>query len=665
MRLQDFAGFRESRDVARTPCLGRLAFPPLEVDASEPVPGSLSAADRVRERLQALKSGAGQKADRRVPGIAGVPKWGAVEDVKPKTKLARSVESLIFRCSGPLCRHTWVSGRGATSFEQICKSCGASVVGVVSEGELCEVRDGPSGEVLHVRWPVSSVPPDLELALKRFVQAELCFVSRFFTEGGLVDYIAHRRQGVVDEVGKPMRNMQKDVQLVACMADTLEALCKAEFQGTMRGGEADAKLQGLLNGEVEFRFLTAPARSAGGTMLTVEVDFSTALDIEDRIADRVDECVHALRRVMREMDKVETQKPHIMQHPRTLLGQLISGLDWHRAVSAGREGHDRVRCMTCRFLGDDCSLDVVRSQQVRGALRQVPGFVFQAHVVLGREDHGGKSWEERSANFLEGVAQTKGGECFILASSDARHLHLKLFSHPEWLSNAVDRTVTYAQAASKNNTLLSNLVGLGRVAKGLHVVEPAIGARPAFHVVHDVLSFMELFASKDPDTEMPRVRWQGISPHSFLVNAQQYETTKTLFRTHACFQDLRDFVDFLQDFRRGGPAAARAKPEPRPPPAARGPSELSRRSRQLITSVSCQRMQSLRRSPSVRRPSSADSRTSTSRSRERGVRHQPQKRKRARSRTPSPRQSPSVHRSRKPNRKQASSQRTTTRYLQR
>ena len=131
--------------------------------------------------------------------------------------------------------------------------------------------------------------------------------------------------------------------------------------------------------------------------------------------------------------------------------------------------------------------------------------------------------------------------------------------------------------------------------QGLHVVEPAIGARPAFHVVHDVLSFMELFASKDPDTEMPRVRWQGISPHSFLVNAQQYETTKTLFRTHACFQDLRDFVDFLQDFRRGGPAAARAKPEPRPPPAARGPSELSRRSRQLITSVSCQRMQSLRR----------------------------------------------------------------------
>ena len=54
------------------------------------------------------------------------------------------------------------------------------------------------------------------------------------------------------------RNMKHDVSLVDRMASIVEALCKAEFQGVMRGGEADAKLQAVLNGRAAFRFSVFP-----------------------------------------------------------------------------------------------------------------------------------------------------------------------------------------------------------------------------------------------------------------------------------------------------------------------------------------------------------------------------------------------------------------------
>merc|ERR1719161_183025 len=99
---------------------------------------------------------------------------------------------------------------------------------------------------------------------------------------------------------------------------------------------------------------------------------------------------------MREMDKkllAKLPKAPTEGHPRALLARLVSGLDWQKALAniSGREGHDQVRCMTCRFIGEDCSTDVQRSQDVRRCLRQPPGFIFHVKMMLSREDRGGKS----------------------------------------------------------------------------------------------------------------------------------------------------------------------------------------------------------------------------------------------------------------------------------
>jgi len=158
--IRDFAGFRgaETAEKRKAP-LGRLAVPPAPESEGPPLPPEpqpkASAADRVRERLASLRSGGAGGAGSRVPGIvapaAAVPARRpcigperpapAGQQSGPASSVdASGAEVLVFRCTGARCRHEWVSGRGATSFEQICKCCGASVVGVLSKGAvLCEV----------------------------------------------------------------------------------------------------------------------------------------------------------------------------------------------------------------------------------------------------------------------------------------------------------------------------------------------------------------------------------------------------------------------------------------------------------------------------------------------------------------------------------------------
>jgi len=313
-------------------------------------------------------------------------------------------------------------------------------------------------------------------------------------------------------------------------------------------------------------------------MLTVAIDFGLARDVEEHISDKVDERLLKLRALMKEMDKKVLAKisPGPLspesRHPRALLARLISGFDWRRALNSisGKEGHDRVRCITCRFIGEDCSTDVQRSQDVRRALRKAPGFVFQASMVLAKQERGGKSWRERVGVLLAGIAGTRGGECFILASTDSSdHLLLTLYSQPEWLASAVERITTYASGGPAA-PFLTNLVGLGRCARGLQVVDPPVGSRPRFEVVSDVLSFIDLFVGSsgmkkgdDPEEEaMKRVLWQGSPPRSTPAHPLDLEKVRGLFRVYCAFEDMSDFIDFLQDFRKGG-ATALAKPEPR------------------------------------------------------------------------------------------------------
>eukprot|EP00931_Biecheleriopsis_adriatica_P094985 TRINITY_DN68608_c0_g1_i1.p1 TRINITY_DN68608_c0_g1~~TRINITY_DN68608_c0_g1_i1.p1 ORF type:complete len:389 (+),score=96.55 TRINITY_DN68608_c0_g1_i1:172-1167(+) len=326
---------------------------------------------------------------------------------------------LTFSCTGKGCHHSWISGRGATSSEQICKCCGESVVGVLSKGPVfCEVDKeaasaNDAGEVVKIRVDRTVAPGwatlELEERLVDFVRSEVKFISQFFDEEGVVDYVAYRSGKSLR--GDEGRDRKQDARLVVRMASVVEALCKAEFEGTMRGGEADAKLQALLDGSIEFTILSAPERQGSGCMVTAAVDFAIVLDVEEKIADKADERLQKLQRVMKEMDKklminsgADTKSASLM-HPRQLLAQVISGLDWKRGLSnnSAREGHDRIRCMTCRFSGEDCSNDVARSQDVRHSLRRLPSFVFCARMVV-RHSGGCKDWKSRASDLLEGIA---------------------------------------------------------------------------------------------------------------------------------------------------------------------------------------------------------------------------------------------------------------------
>eukprot|EP00927_Polykrikos_kofoidii_P030436 TRINITY_DN26165_c0_g1_i1.p1 TRINITY_DN26165_c0_g1~~TRINITY_DN26165_c0_g1_i1.p1 ORF type:complete len:759 (-),score=107.43 TRINITY_DN26165_c0_g1_i1:60-2336(-) len=681
LSLGDFAGFRDNKreafkDGKPREVAGLLAVPPPPSCANDdtrseparsevrsviststtPLGVARTAADRVREKLLALKSRSargGSASTGRRPGIAEPPTSAAAPEALSQTAAACRTEAsgqehLVFRCTGPRCRHTWVSGRGATSFEQICKSCGASVVGVLSKAAvICEGNEGGSkdvGEVLRVAFDRNFGPAftveELEGRLRGFVEAELRFFGKFLAADGVESYVAYRRgQGNREVEG---RDSKQDVILVDRLATTVESLCKAEFEGTMRGGEADAKLQALLDGHIALRFVAPLERLAtGGSSVTLAVDFGASLDVEDHIADKVDERLQAFRKVQRELDKGLLEKSHdsgpARPLPRTLFARVIAGLDWQRALNSinGREGHDRLRCMTCRFLGEDCSTDVARSQDVRRALKQVAGFVFQSRVVLGRVDRGGKSWKERVAPLLEGVAETPGGECFILAraSEDAADtLEVLMYSQPEWLGGATDRLCTVAHGGNAA-PFLTNLVGLGRAAKGLHVIEPKVGMPPSYALVSDVVSFLDLFASKrlnieDDDaltstSSFARVLWTGVRPRTTFVQPRDLEKSRALFRLHSSFEDIEEFVDFLRDFRQGT-AKALAKPEPRPPRPLGGfgserstpapsracsvaPSVVSRRSPSLYRSSCPNERSSERRSGDKRRRSSSSS----------------------------------------------------------
>eukprot|EP00929_Paragymnodinium_shiwhaense_P059592 TRINITY_DN29840_c0_g2_i1.p1 TRINITY_DN29840_c0_g2~~TRINITY_DN29840_c0_g2_i1.p1 ORF type:complete len:526 (+),score=125.54 TRINITY_DN29840_c0_g2_i1:2-1579(+) len=496
---------------------------------------------------------------RRTPGIAGPARAAAAasetaSDVSGGRVESSGPEVLVFKCTGKGCHHTWLSGRGATSLEQICKTCGASVVGVLSQGAVtCEtgkVARDKNREVLRIQFdrPMGHGLPaaELEDRLRNFVSAELSFFGKFFKNEGVEDYIAYRRGLGGRETEQ--RNGREDVKMLDRYSQVVQALCKAEFDGTLRGGEADAKLQGLLDGFVDLRFVSAPERIVGGgSAMTLSVGLSSALDIEDRVADKVDERHHRLMKVMRELDKALLAKlsepPPSKTHPNALLARVVSGLDWQRGLNSirGREGHDRLRCMTCRFIGDDCSVDVSRSQDVRRGLKSCPGFVYSARVVLGRSDKGGKPWQERVSDLLGGIAETKGGECFVLARTDDKdNLEVLLYSQPEWLGCAVDRLCTYAHGGNAA-PFLSGLVGLGRAAKGLHVVEPAVGKPPTYEMVQDVVAFLDLFAARvgsgcpggDADfaaAAAAKVRWIGSRPKSSLVAPKDLERTRALFR---------------------------------------------------------------------------------------------------------------------------------------
>lgn len=599
--LTDFAGFRGKRD---TKVLGRLAVPPEESPAA---PAAASAADRVRERLAALKSKqpvAAQPATR-TPGIAQRPAQAAPPQAPAKAEAAEASASevLLFSCRGSGCRHSWISGRSSTSSEQICKQCGNSVVGKLTRGGvLCEpieqeAASAESGEILGIRIDQPLGPGlatfELEESLKDFVKAELRFFSRFFDEDGVADYVAHRRgQGAKDD-----RDVKQDVVLVDHFANLVAALCHAEFDGTMRGGEADAKLQALLKGQISFRFLSADRNQGKGATLRAAVDFAISLDVEDRIADEADRRLQKLRRVMTEMDRKLQERPPeaFLPHPRRLLARLISGFDWKRALrnEQGRDGHDRIRCMTCRFIKEDCSTNVARSQDVRQALRSLPGFVYRAELVITRTARTAESWQDRISPLLDAVCNTKGGECFIEASvAEKDQLRLRLYSHPDWLAGAVDRLCTYASSGeSQSATSLASLVGLGRAGKGLHVVE-----QKSYEVISDVWSFLDYFAGQNSQAQ--RVKWLVSAPVSLeagIISDGSLQAARGLFRSHCALEDMSAFLDFLRDFRNGG--GGQAIPEPR----TAQPKKKEKVKRRVSVSRTRSRCRSRSRGPRARR----------------------------------------------------------------
>ncbi|OLP96963.1 40S ribosomal protein S22 [Symbiodinium microadriaticum] len=436
--LRDFAGFRAAE---RKPVLGRLAVPPSEDPAPLAAP---SAADRVKQRL--------------------------AEPVS---------EILAFHCTGKGCGHHWVTGRGTTSCEQICKVCGESVVGVPSKGSVfCEVD-----QVVKIRLERHVAPGwatlELEDRLLDFVRAEIKFVSQFFQDPrlpgsngptaspGAAD--EQRTDGTVDEgaassssaaaaeaptqatmatmmvtpetltgtgggsqapklpgsgkrlEGDEGRDRNKDALLVHRAARVVDGLCRAEFTNFLRAGEADAKLQAFLKGRIRFSLTSSPERDRAGAVVAAAVDFEIELDIEDRIADKADDRLQRLRKVMAETDKkvleknrekVPDEETIALMHPRKLLAELLSGFDWRRALSDNldREGHDQVRCMTCRFLAEDCSADVQRSLDVRHALRAMPSFVFGMEVVLTQVGGACKDWEEQHEEEEEEDRKKEGEE---------------------------------------------------------------------------------------------------------------------------------------------------------------------------------------------------------------------------------------------------------------
>lgn len=282
------------------------------------------------------------------------------------------------------------------------------------------------------------------------------------------------------------------------------------------------------------------------------------------------------------------------------------------------------------------------------------------------------------------------------ASSDASDkLHLTLFSQAEWLSHAFSRISTYAQGggAGAATASMASLIGLGRVVKGLQVLEPAVGRQPKYAVVTDVSTFLEFFLDSTCGEEQPqeqvanghsgdlgldtcagqqlqlperRVRWSGSAPLSTNVRPADMEAARAVFRANCCFEELSSFVDFLRDFRVGS-AVAQAKPQPRPP---RLPSSASNadaesvRSRSLpaasvARSVRSTTQRKRSHTPPPKRPPSevhrrggrggqtqSRSRSSTlshSRSRSRHSRRQTRRRSRSRS-TPPLRRSPSYRR---------------------
>eukprot|EP00913_Durusdinium_trenchii_P022952 g21551.t2 len=251
---------------------------------------------------------------------------------------------------------------------------------------------------------------ELEDRLVDFVGSEIRFLSQFFEHDGLRDYIAYR-QG---------KSLEDDEGLVESMWHVVDALCKAEFTGSMRAGEADAKLQALLRGKIKFTVLCAPERDAHGAVVTAEVDFAVELDLEDKIADRADERLQRLRKVRSSRGADDAPCDTQILHPRELLAKLISSFDWRRGLSdqTMREGHDQIRCMTCRFLGDDCSVDIGRSKDLRSALRRLPSFLFCTRLLCRRTAPTAptaEDWRAQTSSFLEAVAQTKGSQCFIRA----------------------------------------------------------------------------------------------------------------------------------------------------------------------------------------------------------------------------------------------------------
>ncbi|CAK9065367.1 Hypothetical protein (Fragment), partial [Durusdinium trenchii] len=407
---------------------------------------------------------------------------------------------------------------------------------------------------------------ELEDRLVDFVGSEIRFLSQFFEHDGLRDYIAYRQgKSLEDDEG---RDRNKDAGLVESMWHVVDALCKAEFTGSMRAGEADAKLQALLRGKIKFTVLCAPERDAHGAVVTAEVDFAVELDLEDKIADRADERLQRLRKVMNEMDKkvrssrgaddapCDTQ----ILHPRELLAKLISSFDWRRGLSdqTMREGHDQIRCMTCRFLGDDCSVDIGRSKDLRSALRRLPSFLFCTRLLCRRTAPTAptaEDWRAQTSSFLEAVAQTKGSQCFIRAEVKEEGLSLRIFSRADWLVNAAERLC--ALASQTEALTLSSLVGPGRQARGLRM-----DWEKTLEAVHDIPALLkemlpESATGPGATAESGRlgcVRWCGSDAahdvtKSSVVPAKVMQETQQIFRSYCALDELLDFVDFLKDFR--------------------------------------------------------------------------------------------------------------------
>jgi len=577
MLLGDFAGLRGG---ARKPCAGLLAVPPQEREQELPttvtnakINVAETAADRVRQKFAALAPTGSKPSGARIPGIAPAkPSQQKTAAEGEKEVLGLGSEVYLFKCHGEGCRHNWISGRGATSSEQICKCCGESVVGTLVQGAVhCELMGGEdAGEVIRIMFEKPLSPKvasnELEVQLQNHLHNEILFFMQFLHEDeGLAEYIRYRRAGGDrGEDGRPVRDGKQDVRLLERVLAVVEALVRAEFQGTMRGGEADAKLQAFMRGDVVLK-LAAPVQRAGAAgmgAMTLHIDFDIALDVEDRLADKVDDRLHSLRKVMREMDgKLLEKAPQPnAKHPCAWLARFISSIDWQRAMTsvAGREQHDRVRCMTCRFLAEECSSDVARSRDVRRQLRVAPAFLFCSTVTIGRQDKGGRTWEDRCTSLLESIAATKGGECYVLASVDNSDcLSLTLVSRPDWLAAGVDRLLTLIASGASAVPSMTSLVGLGRAAKGLITVSPSIGKRPQFEAVRDLHGFMGAVSLSK------RVQWNRSKPRSSLVGQQEFDAVRQLFRDFSGLQELTDLVDFLKDFRQGG--SALAKPEPRPP----------------------------------------------------------------------------------------------------